>query len=220
MRRLLDILFPPRADGLLLRDVTPNDFCGKCAPQLVGATRPATATLFSYADPVARAAIHEAKYHGSEHAFSLLAAALADFLPDYLAEHGAFSNVGRTTSYISIVPVPLGAARRKERGFNQVEEVARRALCSLGEENVINILLDASLLARVRETPSQVSLERAAREKNMRDAFGVAHSPDPARLYIILDDVLTTGATLQACLDALVAAGIPRDHLLPIALAH
>ena len=211
MMRLLDILFPPRGDEFLLRGITADDFCGKCVPQLVGATRPATATLLAYADTVARAAIHEAKYHGSEHAFSLLGALLADFLPDYLAD------VGFRTSHSTLVPVPLGPARLKERGYNQAEEVAKRALKLA---NIPDARIDTTLLIRIRETPSQVSLERAAREANMRDAFGVAHSPDPTHLYIVLDDVLTTGATLQACLDALVAAGIPRDNLLPIALAH
>lgn len=187
---------------------------------MVSVTRPATVTLLSYADPVARAAIHEAKYHGSEHAFSLLATALADFLPDYLADT---TQLGHRVSKFVIVPVSLGAARRKERGFNQVEEVAKRALQVL---DMPGVRLDSSLLTRTRETPSQVSLERGEREKNMRGAFTTSLKlrgtslATPNSMYLILDDVLTTGATLQACLDALVTAGIDREHLLPIALAH
>ena len=82
------------------------------------------------------------------------------------------------------------------------------------------IKLDTTLLTRIRETPSQVSLERKEREANMRGAFSATRPGTSDTFYIILDDVLTTGATLGACLDALAAAGIPRDHLLPIALAH
>lgn len=220
--RWLDIIFPPREDERTLRDISIEGFCAHLAPQLVSYTRPATVALLPFSLPIVRAAIHEAKYHGSAHAFALLAACLADFLPDYLADS---YHVGRRTSYISLVPVPLGKVRQKERGYNQVEEVARRALRSLGEGNVENILLDASLLARVRETTTQISLARAAREANMKGAFACPsklgeRSRDPARLYIVLDDVLTTGATLQAALDALVASGIPRDRLIPIALAH
>ena len=52
----------------------------------------------------------------------------------------------------------------------------------------------------------------------MRGAFGVAHPADPAYTYIVIDDVLTTGATLQAAIDALQNAGA--DHIIPLALAH
>ena len=113
--------------------------------------------------------------------------------------------------------MPLGRVRRQERGYNQVEEVARRALEELAMPEV---RLDTALLTRARETPTQISLARAAREENMKGAFTAAAPANPPRLCIVLDDVLTTGATLQGALDALSLAGLPRDHLLPIALAH
>ena len=214
-----DFLFPPREDEIVLRNLSTDAFCARLAPQLVSYTRPPTVALLPFADPTVRAAIHEAKYRGSERAFALLSVTLADFLPDYLAEAG---HVGRTTSHIegkrsnlvSLVPVPLGRARRKERGFNQVEEVGKRAVRGL------DIALDPSLLLRIRETTSQVSLARQAREENMRGAFATTHPADPTRTYILLDDVVTTGATLQAAIDTLVEAGGTRDHILPIALAH
>ena len=209
----LDLLFPPRPDEEVLREVELPTILAKLSPQLVPSTRPPAVALLPYSDPLVRAAIHEAKYHGSEHAFSLLAAVLADFLPDYLAD------VGFTRPHIVIVPVPLGAARRRERGYNQVEEVARRALKLL---DMPDIRLDTSLLKRTRETATQVSLERGAREANVRNSMSVANDAvlNPAHFYIVLDDVLTTGATLAVCLDALVASGLPRDRLLPLALAH
>src|SRR3989344_9293982 len=105
--RLLDFIFPPRADEQVLRGVAALEFCTKLSPQLVPATRPATAALRPFNDLTVRAAVHEAKYHGSAHAFSLLAACLADFLPDFLAE------VGFTRPHITVVPVPLGKKRLK-----------------------------------------------------------------------------------------------------------
>ena len=205
-----DFLFPPRVDELALRDVSSDDFLAKVAPRLVPATRPGAVALLPFNDPSARAAIHEAKYHGSDTAFSYLAAVLADYLRD------ADDLSATRFNLVALVPVPLGKARRKERGFNQVEEVARRA----GKE--LNIPVDAALLARTRETVSQVSLLRHAREENMRGAFrvpqGAANRIDPAHAYIVLDDVLTTGATLQAAIDALTDAGA--SHIIPLALAH
>jgi predicted amidophosphoribosyltransferase len=72
-------------------------------------------------------------------------------------------------------------------------------------------------LKRVRETASQVGLTKLERKENVRDAFGAAHPCVSNTLYILVDDVVTTGATMQAAIDALLEAGAA--HVLPIALA-
>ncbi|MBI2409772.1 ComF family protein [Candidatus Kaiserbacteria bacterium] len=206
MQTLFDLLFPPRADEKILREIPLAEFCALERPGLVPETRPASVSLLTFGDPRVRAALHEAKYHGSGRAFRYLGAVLADYLSDM--------DEGFTKSII-IVPVPLGQARLRERGFNQAEEIARLALHSLGEEL---FTLDASLLERVKETESQVNLERERREKNMRGAFKATRRADPDSVYLLLDDTLTTGATLQAAIDALRAAGAER--IIPLALAH
>jgi ComF family protein len=206
MMRLFDFLFPPRVDELALRDVSLDDFLSLMTPQLVSQTHPETVALLPFNDARVRAAIHEAKYRGNTPAFELLAAALAEYLRDA-------DDLSRKTF---IVPIPLGKERYRERGFNQVHEVLLRALRSLGEEGGIEI--DATLLKRTHETASQVSLPRREREENMRGAFGAARPADPAYTYIIIDDVITTGATLQAAIDALATAGA--EHIIPLALAH
>lgn len=205
MSRFLDFLFPPRADELALRAVSDDDFLACMTPLVAPETRPGTISLFPFSDYRVRAIIHEAKYHGSTHAFDLLAIALADYLRDA-------DDVGHRKSYIRLVPVPLGKGRQKERGFNQVEEILKRAAKEL------DIAVDPTLLERTRETTSQVSLPRHKREENMRGAFGAAHPADPAYTYIVCDDVITTGATLQAAIDALQGAGA--KHIVPLALAH
>lgn len=206
--RLLDILFPPRVDEIALRNVSTDDFLALVAPRLTPETRPGTVVLLPFNYPSVRAAIHEAKYHGNAQSFQLLALALTEYLRD--ADDGFRKLI--------IVPVPLGKQRRKERGFNQVHEVLLRALRILGEEGVHTFMLDPDLLIRTRETTSQISLPRRAREENMRGAFRVTRPADPAYTYIIIDDVLTTGATLQAAIDALKKAGA--EHIIPLALAH
>ncbi|MFA5942198.1 MAG: phosphoribosyltransferase family protein [Candidatus Paceibacterota bacterium] len=206
MPHWLDFLFPPRVDEKALRDISPDEFLAHIAPRLAPMTRPGTIVLLSFSDTLVRAAIHEAKYHGSEHAFTLLSLTLADYLQDFDDD-----NYGHRKSII-LVPVPLGKERRKERGYNQAEEVAKRAAREL------DIVVDASLLERTRETSTQVSLDRDARERNMRGAFKTTRPADPARTYILVDDVLTTGATLQAAVGALHEAGA--ENIIPLALAH
>ncbi len=205
--RFLDFLFPPRVDEIALRNVSDDEFIAKTAPRLVPETRPGTVAILSFGDASVRAAIHEAKYHGSERAFRLLGSVLADYLRDA-------DDVGRGTSYTCVVPIPLGKERRKERGFNQAEEAARRAAKLPGGAFAI----DTKLLVRTRETVSQISLAREKREENMRGAFRATRRANPTYTYIIIDDVLTTGATLQAAIDALKDAGA--KHIIPLALAH
>ena len=204
MMRFFDFLFPPRVDEKVLRGVSDDEFLSLVDPRLISATRPGTVALFSFGDPRVRAAIHEAKYHGNERAFMLLATVLAEYLRDA-------DDVRLTKS--NIVSVPLGKIRQKEREFNQVEEVVARAAKLLGGATV-----DAALLERARETISQVSLPRDAREENMRGAFKTTRRADPAHTYILIDDVITTGATLGAAIIALKEAGA--EHIIPLALAH
>jgi ComF family protein len=211
LMRWLDFLFPPRVDEIALRDVSRDDFLALVAPRLVPMTRPGTVILLPFNDTLVRAAIHEAKYCGNERAFKFLGHTLAEYLRDA-------DDVGHQKSCTYLVPVPLGKSRRKERGYNQAEEIARRAILILGEEGPCPFILESDLLIRVHETASQVSLPRHEREENMRGAFGATRHADTAHTYIIIDDVLTTGATLQSTIDALREAGA--EHIIPLALAH
>ncbi len=202
MLHILDVLFPPREDEKLVRDLPGNALLAYLTPQLVSATRPSTVVLLPFAESLVRSAIHEAKYHGSPAAFTLLAHVLTTHLTTYAPDSPA----------VILVPVPLGVQRRRERGYNQVEEIAKRAAQKL------DLTLAPALLKRTRETVSQVSLPRETREENMRGAFKAPHPLDPACTYIVIDDVLTTGATLQGAVEALRAAGA--TTIVPLALAH
>ena len=113
-----------------------------------------------------------------------------------------------------IVPVPLDAARRRARGFNQAEELARAlALTIAGDYSL------ATGLARVRETRPQVGLDRVARRENVGGAFAWRGPSLAGGRVLLVDDVMTSGATAEACAVALKAAGAAWVGLVTVARA-
>ncbi len=104
----------------------------------------------------------------------------------------------------AVLPVPLSEARLAERGYNQAWELARRLAARQG------LPAHADWLLRLRDTPHQVGLQRQARERNLRDALWVPPAAAAAlagRHLALVDDVMTTGATVTAATQALLAAG-------------
>jgi ComF family protein len=99
-----------------------------------------------------------------------------------------------------IVPVPLHKSKHKERGFNQAEELA------LGVGSLLGIPVDSKSLTRVRVTRPQFGLSRGERRRNIAGAFMAARGL-AGKNIILVDDVLTSGATLYECALAVTAAG-------------
>lgn len=101
-----------------------------------------------------------------------------------------------------IVPLPLAPARQRSRGFNQAMEIARPLARQLSRPIV-------AALARERDGPAQAALARVARARNLRGAFAATDAID-GRHIAIVDDVMTTGATLSAAATACRRAGAAR----------
>lgn len=160
--------------------------CGRCLsrPPSYDATRAALA----YAFP-ADVLIQALKFRGE--------LALAPFLGDLLSRCIADGKVD------CIVPVPLSAARLRERGYNQALEIARGIAAATGTK------LAPELCERSRDTAVQMDLPLEDREKNVRGAF---HCPGlvAGATIAVLDDVMTTGATLDEVAAALKRAGAAR----------
>ncbi|MGY1457996.1 MULTISPECIES: double zinc ribbon domain-containing protein [unclassified Luteimonas] len=104
----------------------------------------------------------------------------------------------------ALVPIPLHRARLRQRGFNQALELAR----PLGR--MLGVPVRADLLLRARNTSPQSRLDADARAGNLRDAFDVPGHAAPPPHIALVDDVMTTGATLHAAADALFDAGADR----------
>src|SRR5690606_9394970 len=99
-----------------------------------------------------------------------------------------------------VVPLPLHARRLRERGFNQAMEIARRLRKPAGTPPAPNVLV------RSADTAAQTGLSNEARKRNVRNAFIATQSLDGLRVALV-DDVMTTGATLDAAARALKNAG-------------
>ena len=172
-------------------------FCPSCAPSATSAAREPgrPRAAFVYGGAVARA-IARMKYESRPD----LARPLGDLLWRALEPDAA------SLREAVVVPVPLHPTRLTERGFNQSALLARRVA------KYLRARFEPRALARTRETQQQAALDRAARARNVAGAFEArgAEAKIRGRVVLLVDDVLTTGATLDACKQALADAGAAR----------
>jgi ComF family protein len=163
-------------------------FCGACLqrPPVLAAARAA----FMYGFPVDRL-LPRLKFHRGLAPGRLLAALMAH----------AFEDAERPDA---LVPVPLHAARLRERGYDQALELARPLA------HALDLPLRNDLLRRRKATTPQSRLDAAARRRNLRDAFEVRPGRSLPAHVALFDDVMTTGATLHAAAVALRRAGVRR----------
>jgi ComF family protein len=160
-----------------------GEVCGRCLGE-----RPdydGTCAALAYEFP-GDALVHALKFRGE--------LALAGLLGGLLAK------VTRADEVDCVVPVPLSAERLQRRGYNHAAEVARR---------LARTKLDLELCVRVRDTPPQMELPFAERQRNVRGAFRCTRSAAGRRIAVV-DDVMTTGATLNEIASVLKAAGAAR----------
>jgi ComF family protein len=160
--------------------------CGRCLTQ--APRYDATVAALAYRFP-ADVLIQALKVRGE--------LALAPFLGDLLAK------CIPSTGVDCVIPVPLAPARLRARGYNQALEIARHVARATGAR------LAAELCERARDTPPQTDLAPAERAKNVRGAFHCPRFVAGARVAV-LDDVMTTGATLEEIAATLKRAGAAR----------
>jgi len=230
-RDLIDFCYP-RLCVVCEGEVLENAFCGRCATRIQAlADAPACgrcamplaevdspcpycfgeglkpydriARLCVYVDPV-KELIHRIKYHRLWNITEMLASYL-------LRQRGLAAIVAQSEV---IVPVPLHPLRQISRGFNQAEVLARHLAKATGNLKVVFPAV------RLKHTETQTHLTKSSRVENLRDAFGlVSEKAIKGKRVLVVDDVLTTGATLQSLARTLKPAGFESINAITIAIA-
>ena len=205
MPALLDLILPPacagcgRAGALLCRACLaafrrasePEDrFVAPDPAAVVGDALALAVAAFRYDGPLRRA-LAALKYGGAARVAPTLAQAAMPALGPLIAVSGPSV----------LVPVPVHPERRRVRGYNQAALIARELAAVTG-------LRMEELLERVRPTTKQHALGRAARLANLRGAFAANRAMVGSPVVILVDDIITTTATLEACASVLRDAGV------------
>ncbi|NIM03425.1 ComF family protein [bacterium] len=213
---LLNFFFPLQCVicGRLLAADNKERICGDCWSRIIYLNRPIDIKLsleriWSVAvyEGVLKELIHQFKYKERKYLASPLGKLLVDFVDEYLKEE----------RFDYIVPIPLEKARQKKRGYNQAELLAR----VLGEAMNKPILTD--LVERRKKTKPQFGLNREERFENLSGAFEISKTGEEdiptiaGKKILLLDDLTTTGATLDECARALRTAGVSEIYALVLA---
>ena len=214
LQHLLDLLYPPRCVGCQRSGHVLCPSCLAQIPALTAACQRCSGTLSpegictfcrsaplklnglravsTYQGPL-RSYIHALKYDGNTR--------LAQSLGSLLA--GAYATSGIRAD--ALVPVPLHSERERQRGYNHAALLARACASQVG------VPLIEQMLVRHRATLSQVGLQRWERQQNVQGAFSCSPAYTAGQLrgrtLLLIDDVSTTAATLEACAEPLFAAG-------------
>jgi ComF family protein len=156
------------------------------------------------------------KKSSTQHLLHQLKYQQKEIIGEWLGEQFAYSlqSKGRFAAVEIIIPVPLHPSRIKFRGFNQCDAIAR------GMASVLQIPIANGILIRSVATQSQTKKNRFQRFENMNSVFDVALSDGiKGKHVLLLDDVLTTGATLVSAAQVLSKAGVQHIYIGAIAKA-
>ena len=215
---VLDLLLPPACAGCgtygsaicdpcrtsLRPPVEPGDaFLGMDRATIVGDALLVGVAAFAHRDEAQRI-LRRLKYGGGQRLAEPLARLAAPALRQLLTNSGS----------AVLVPVPLHEGRHRERGYNQAALLAE----ALARETRVRVWPG---LVRRRATERQHGLDRTTRLRNLRDAMAVGRAPPPEgripETVVVVDDILTTGATFEACAVILRAAGVTAVYGFAIA---
>lgn len=162
-------------------------------------------SFFHYAQhsPYSRI-LFELKYHNHPEVGKIMGRMMAE----ELKTTGFFDGIDL------IIPIPLSPKKKRQRGYNQSDWIAQ------GISEVTGLPVDTTSIARTKSNPSQTTLDHRQRRENVRDIFAVRHPESVEGRHILLvDDVITTGATMLSCAETIARACRVRFSVLSLAWA-
>lgn len=191
---ILDAIYPPNLACAICGSEAHADshcLCAECAALIQPAGIIGGSVFIDdiycavhYTEHIA-AAVHNYKYNDARYLYRFFAS-LIELPKDWQID--------------AVLPMPLHPNKLKKRGYNQSALIARELCKKYG------LMLDESLAVRIKDTKSQRELDRSQRAENMKNAFSASGSVKNKRILII-DDVFTTGATMNECAKALKVKG-------------
>lgn len=224
-----DVLFPkscPMCDEVMKRGML---ICGNCEPKLVYINEPKCKkcgkqienneteycndcsknphyykrgiAAFLYNDMVSHS-IYRFKYHNRRTYAEFYGAAIAKMY---------YPEIRRWQADV-IIPVPIHEKKMIKRGYNQAELIANE----LGKN--LDMKVDGRLLKRVVNTRPQKEMSRNDRKKNMENAFKITNNVVEYKKIILVDDIYTTGSTIDACAKALLSAGVKEVYCVCLSI--
>ena len=205
LNTILDIVFPVKCISCGKKG---SDLCLNCLSLSPPALRESARWIFplyDYRHPVIKKALWLLKYSGKKRLANVFAEIIYEKILEELSELSVMENFREPL----LVPIPLSRKRHRERGFNQAELICRELIKINNPQRGMDLKLEKNILIRVRDSEHQARIrDRRERLKNMVGSFTVKNKGLVKNKNIILiDDVTTTGATLNEAKKTLKEAG-------------
>ena len=206
LNTILDIIFPARC---MVCKKTGSDLCLSCLSKAPAAERESAEwifPIFDYRDPIIKKSLWLLKYNGKKRLANVFAEIIYEKILEELSELSVMENFIDPV----LIPIPLSPKRYRERGFNQAELICKEIIKINSQRNGgIKIKLENNILIKPKDTEHQAHIkDRRERIKNMAGTFAVKNNEIVKnRNIILIDDILTTGATLTEAKKVLKNAG-------------
>lgn len=218
IHKSLDLIFPLRCFGCQKEGIRLCHHCLDHLPRSFSSGEEKIFSVFDYNSPIIKQAIWSLKYKRGVDLAKTFAPVLNEILLEELFDK-------MISGPIILIPVPLSPTRRRERGYNQAEELAKEMVAF----NPQQFSLKTNLIKKIKDTPTQVSIKsRQERLQNLKGAFALnlqkcsksdfeePRSPT-SNIFVIIDDVSTTGTTIGEIRQLLEQAGYRQTYGLVLA---
>lgn len=201
IKELMSFLFPSRCIGCGTKDEALCASCISVARKSLSTPHAYIVSVFDFKDPIIRKVVHAIKYYHRRDIIPVIAVSLAEELKRSTIIH----------ENTVVIPIPMHRSRYALRGYNHAEALAREVA------TLLTIAISTDTLIRIKKTTQQAKLhrrqERLVNQKGVFTVNGDIYGKD----ILLIDDVTTTGATLEEARNILIKAGAKRVHAGTIA---